>query len=551
MKLNKSIIAFFLVTGLLSACKEELQIENPNLPTPESAATENGILALGKGGVYISGFKGLDTKYNDGVPGFFWSGAMGFHSIFGDEVGVEAANWYLNQIGCPDEIAILNFAQTADTIVKNPQNPNTQYGLLRLVNSADQQGANPMFHEWANMYSLNNACNNILSIVENVKFNSGGDTKKKAIQAWAYWWKGFAYSRIGSIYIAGLINSEPNKANNVFVAKEKIIEEANANFDKAGALIKSLPVGGDYDLVMKKLIPEYCQVGLGKIPTPEMWLRNINTLKARNIMANTPVSAMSAAQWGAVLSLTNDGLKSSDNAFTARSDANGDFLNPQTGTVAAKTASVKPGSGTYKLSERLVQDFKDNDKRKENNFLIDKEPWIGNADRGITFNTRYSLIDGGTGLSGVNVLISKEPGETEFYLAGSYEENELMKAEALIYTGKIEDGLGLIDAIRTLQGAGLPAVKGTSLTLDGAKEELRIERRCALAFRGLAFYDARRLGISEKGNSRKNCVIVDGKGVVNTKATIRYNFLDYFDVPANELIYNPAGAGSAPLKNPK
>ncbi len=550
MKLNKSIIAFLLITVFLSACKDELQIENPNFPTPESAATENGILALGKGGVYISGFKGLDGKYNDGVPGFFWSGAVGFHSIFGDEVGVEAANWYLNQIGCPDEIDILNFAQTADTTVKNPQNPNTQYGLLRLVNSADQQGANPMFHEWANMYSLNNACNNILSIVENVKFTVGADTKKKTIQAWAYWWKGFAYSRIGSIYIAGLINSEPNKATNVFVTKEKILEEASANFDKAGALLKSLSADGNYDVVMKKLIPDYCQVGLGKIPTPDMWSRSINSYKARNILVNTPIANMTAAQWGAVLALANDGIKSGDNVFTGRSDANGDFLNPQTGTVANKTSSVKPGTATYKLSERLVQDFKDDDKRKENNFKKDVN-WIGNADRGITFNTRYALIDKGAGLPGVMTITSKEPGATESYLAVFSEENELMKAEALINTGKIEDGLGIIDAIRTLQGAGLPAVKGTSLSLVAAKEELRIERRCALAFRGLAFYDARRLGIIEKGSSRKNCVVVDGKGKVNTKATIRYNFLDYFDVPANELIYNPAGAGSAPLKNPK
>ncbi len=544
MKLNKSILVLLFAASLFTACKDELQILNPNDPTPESAASENGIIALGQGGIYRSGFRGLDPKYNDGVPGFFWSGAVGFHSIFGDEIGVEAANWYLNQIGCPDEVVLDN-----GTTVKNPQNPSTQYGLLRLANKADQQSSNPAYHEWANMYTLNNSCNNIISISDKVAFTVDGDNKKKTLQAWAYWWKGFAYSRIGSIYYAGLINSEPNKASNVYVSKDKILEEANVNFDKAGALLKSIS-SGSYDAIMAKLIPSFCQVGLGGVPTPAMWQRSINSYKARNILANTPVASMSSAQWASVLALTTDGVKATEKVFTGRSDANGDFLNPQTGTVASKTTSVKPGTATYKLSERLVQDFKDADKRKANNFSIDK-PWLGNADRGTTFNTRYALIDKGAGMAGVATIINRDEGATEFYLSVSYEENELMKAEALINTSKIEDGLTIIDAIRTLQGAGLPAVSGKSLTLAQAKEELRLERRCALAFRGLAFYDARRLGLCEKGNSRTNCVVVDRDGVVNTKATIRYNFLDYFDVPDNELIYNPAAAGSAPLVNPK
>jgi hypothetical protein len=126
-----------------------------------------------------------------------------------------------------------------------------------------------------------------------------------------------------------------------------------------------------------------------------------------------------------------------------------------------------------------------------------------------------------------------------------------MKAEAKIYTGDIEGGLGIIDNVRTAQGAGLTAVKGTGLTLAQAKEELRTERRCALAFRGLSFYDARRWGIIEKGSSRTGCILIDKSGKINTNVTIRYNFLDYWDVPANELAYNPAGPGSAPTTNPK
>jgi hypothetical protein len=124
-----------------------------------------------------------------------------------------------------------------------------------------------------------------------------------------------------------------------------------------------------------------------------------------------------------------------------------------------------------------------------------------------------------------------------------------MKAEALINTGKIEDGLKIIDAIRTLQGAGLKAVAGTSLSLDDAKEEFRRERRVTCAWRGLSFYDARRWGVLENG--RTNAVVVDKGSVVNTKATINYNYLDYYDVPDNELAYNKPDASSAPIKNPK
>jgi starch-binding outer membrane protein, SusD/RagB family len=97
----------------------------------------------------------------------------------------------------------------------------------------------------------------------------------------------------------------------------------------------------------------------------------------------------------------------------------------------------------------------------------------------------------------------------------------------------------------------LAAVKGTGLTAIQAREELRRERRSALAFRGFSFYDARRAGILEPNASRTGCVVLTATGVVNTNATIKYGFLDYWDVPDNELAYNKPAAGSDPTKNPK
>ena len=89
------------------------------------------------------------------------------------------------------------------------------------------------------------------------------------------------------------------------------------------------------------------------------------------------------------------------------------------------------------------------------------------------------------------------------------------------------------------------------LTQAAAYEQLRRERRIALAFRGLSFYDARRWDIIAPDKSRTGAVVVSSTGAVSTNATIVYGFLDYWDVPDNELAYNPAEAGSAPTKNPK
>lgn len=544
MKSNKIFIMILLVLGFITSCsKDELNVQNPNQPTPASAATENGIILLSKGGVYNNGFRGLADKYVDPVPGFFWSGAMGIHSLMGDEIGCEAANWYFNQIGCPDEVVLDN-----GTKVLNPNSPKQQIALLRQINDNANQGSNPIVHEWANMYALNNAANNILSIVDNVKFAIGGDVKKKTIQAWAYWWKGYAYSRIGSMYYAGLVNDRVNETNGNFISKEKMIDAANVEFDKSAAILATLKSGGDYDGTLSQIIPAYNRNKV--IITPEMWIRSINSYKARNILVNTPAAAMTAAQWTAVADFANKGIQKGDEVFIGRADAASEFLIPATGTVSAKTVSTAPGGSTYKLSERLVQDFKTGDKRAENNFTKGTV-WVGNSDRGNAFNTRYAL-NGSLGLPGVAVLGSKIAEVYTLYMAVSYEENELMKAEAKINTSDISGGVAIIDEVRKYQGAGLPDIG--SVTKDIATTELRAERRCALAFRGLAFYDARRFGVINdvsKGGGRANAVVIDKDGKENIKALINYNYLDYWDVPDNETDYNSPAAGSAPTKNPR
>jgi starch-binding outer membrane protein, SusD/RagB family len=546
----KTVLKYFgltlAITGLMVACStDELDIKNPNQPTPASAASEVGVVSLAQGSVYVNGMGNSSDgiKYYDGVPGGFWTGATGFHALMGDEVGEEAANQFGNQIGMPDLVTLDD-----GTKVTNPSSIPTQIGLIRTVNVNAQGASNPLFYEWAYMYNLNNGMNSVLEIAAATKFSGNAAAKLNTVKAWAYWWKGYAYSRIGSLYYAGLINDKVGVTNGNYVTKEKMIEEAAKNYDLASAALTALGTGGDdYTGVMEGLIPEFNRVGKGVIPTPAMWKRSINTMKARNILANTTVKAMTAAQWGQILTLTTDGVQAADNVFTGRSNDNGDFINRITGTIALKSTGP-PGSITYKVSERLIQDFPVGDKRLDNNFTRLAAPALFNTDRGNSFNTRWQLVNKGKGLAGVVTLSNQDVGQHELYLAGTYEENELMKAEANINTGKIAAGLANIDAVRTAQGAGL-APLAASLSLDAAKEELRKERRVALVFRGLAFYDARRLEIISTPRTR--AVVVDKAGKVNTNATINYNFLDYWDVPDNELAYNPAAAGSAVTKNPK
>jgi starch-binding outer membrane protein, SusD/RagB family len=553
MRINKFLIISALFLGLFVACdKNELDVKNPNVPTPASAATEPGIQALAQGAIYRTGFllstvsTDNNAKFYDGVFGHFWSGVIGFHEMLGDNIGIEAANAFLNQLACPDAV-ILDSGATE----LNPNSPKTQYELIRGINVNANQGSNPLFHEWYYMYALNNGANTILDVVKNVKFGTGGDVKTKTYQAWAYFWKGFAYSHIGSMYYAGLINNTVGTTNANYVTKEQIIAESNANFDKAAALLGGLSAGGDYDGIVGALIPSFCQNGKGGVLSPAEWVRNINTMKARNILANTPVANMTAAQWGTIATLTANGVKATDKVFTGKSNEANDIWSTTAGTVAAKATNAKPGGAGYKTSERLIQDYKTGDKRLANNFGTGTA-WIGNSDRGNAFNTRYTVLSGGTGVAGTITLSNiTTAGAAEIYLAGTYEENALMAAEAKIYTGDIAGAMPLIDAVRTFQGAGL-AASSTTLAAAAAKEELRLERRSALVFRGLAFYDARRWGVIEKGGpGRTNAVVVDKTGKVNTKATIKYNYLDYWDVPDNELAYNPAAAGSAAVVNPK
>ncbi len=528
---NINILTFLFLTGIIG-CKDQLDIINPNQPTPQSAKNEQGIMALAQGSLYINGFQ--ESKFG----GSYFGLVMGYHERMGDLVNAEYADSYVNQVSCPDKIILDNGSS-----LLNPSTPSLQKNFLRVLNVPSSQG-NPFVYEWALMYSLNGTMNNVLANVDAIAM---ADSKKNTIKAWAYFWKGFAYSRIGSMYYAGIINSEPNTTNNKYVTKDDILTEAKSNFSKAEALLQALSGNQQYLDVLGKLIPSICQVGKGGPPSTDEWLRHINTLRARNILVNTPTTSMTATQWDNVFTFTSNGIKKNDKTFTIRTDALGNLLYTYGYVASQAIGDASNGGGGNHISERLIQDFKTGDKRFLNNFKK-ISPYVGDGSRGTSFNTRYIIIDGGNGMAGVDITVNSTTGADELYIAGSYEENALMLAEANIYKGNIDVGLARIDEVRVYQGAGLATVSGTGLTSDQAKEELRRERRVGLVFRGFSFYDARRWGVLKNG--RPGCVVVDFSGKVNTNATIQYGYLGYWDVPIAELFYNPASADSAPTENP-
>ena len=550
---NKSLKYSFLLFLLLigASCDESiLDVKNPNNVTIGDMTQEGAFLSWANGAVYFNGFNGLgfntatlDAKYvgSNYLGDSFWYAAMQYHELMSDVVGVSAANLLANQVGVPDEVVFSDGTKATNTApVKS---------ILRTNNSRQKAGLNPFYYEWTYMYMMNNACNGLLENVNAVTFAGDATTRAATVKAWVYWWKGWAYSRIGSLYYAGLIADKFNETNGNYVSHDDIITEANRNFDLAISSLGAVTSDEDYQAVLGTLIPEFCQVGKGGILSIAEWQRNINTMKARNLLANKRTKDMTGQDWNTILTLTNNGIGLTDLVFTGRSRDTNFFFSSLTGSVAASTVT---NAQTFWPTERYMQEFdKVNDKRWENNFSTRSTVKVDNGGT-IIYGARYYMEDGGNGDPDVIVFGSRTTGEYELFLAGSYEENELMKAEALINLADLTSGLQSIDNVREYQGAGMAALSGVVTDPIEAKELLRKERRIALTFRGVSFYDYRRVGFLDpvsQGGGRKNAVVVRSATQVDNNATINYNFLDYWDVPDDEIALNP-NVGSTITKNP-
>lgn len=558
MKRNIFISTVAITAALLigAGCKSQLDVGNPNAPTIDgNVNTELGLIAFGQGGVFQNGFaaNGADNWLGNS----YFSLPLGYHEIMADHVSAQASNNQVSTMGVPDYVVLDDGSKRTNT--------SPQVGIIRTYNSRAATGAgnNAIYYQWTNMYAMNNAMNIVLAKLDGITYSGDAATKKNTMKAWAYFWKGFAYASIGSMYVSGLIIDTPGSSNNNYVPNSAIIAESNKNYNLAITALKAVSSAGDYSAMLGQLIPEVCQTGLGQVPTADMWLRNINTLLARNIVASklapfvngnlnatiskSSTTAMTTADWQQVATLTAGGVKQGDYVFTARSASVNYIFSPSGGTVGA--LAVGPNaSSTFKVTERFIQNFNAGDARLSANFSL-SSPIYGDD---YVYSTRYNMVDGSKAPAGVAILGSKQAGVYELIIAGSYEENLLMQAEANIRQGNIEAGLAQIDAVRAYQGAGVAKVAGQGLTAVQAMNELTKECRVALFNRGLNYYNARRWGwiydVSKGGGSYGN-IVVDRTGKIYKNATISYNFMDYWDVPADESVLNPAASGGV-ITNP-
>jgi len=551
------VAAAVVIAG--TACKKQLQVGNPNSPSLSANVTsEAGLSAFTQGATYINGFINGDGW----LGSTYWSLNYGYAELLADNVGADAANQEISVVNVPDLVTMDDGTTLANT---SPQIP-----FLRSYNTRANTGAgnNVYYYQWLNMYALNAAENAVLAKTAIIKLPADDAATFKA---WAYFWKGFAYSNIGNMYYSGLIMDEYSQTldngttvlSNHYLIHDSIIARSNYYYNLAITTLGTISSASAYSTVLGTLIPaDFQSAPHSGVPTIAAWIRNINTLLARNIVtskispfvngnlsatiAKSSASVMTTADWTAVLNYAKNGIQAGDVVFSGISSTVNPVFSAGSGTVAAMTTGKNTGK-TFKITERYIQNFKTGDARLANNFntnTIYKNP---------NFTTRWSLIDGGTGAPGVISYGTLATGKYELYYGASYEENALMAAEANIRLGNTDAGLAFVDAVRTYQGAGIAAVSGTSLTAVQAMTELTKERLAALFGRGLAWYDVRRWGwpyATSNGGGRYGNTFVTVAGTVFTKTTINYNFLDFWDVPADESQLNPPGSGSAATVNP-
>jgi hypothetical protein len=543
--MKRYLIYILLIVFIPGACKKSsLELNDPNKPTPEqSLTTEAGLKNFSLGILQ----KMMANVPDEGNTNIFHI-ALTNHSILGDEAYVPYGNYGFRWVDQVYKITLPN-----GTVITNP-NGVDQKTQLKGFDSRDAGERNAFQYEWSSCYYIIAQANQLLTALDNPALKLSGDAanKKNVFKAWALWWKGYAYSRIGSMYLAGVITNEAGKTNGDFVDHTVIMSEANKILNDCLTTLNATSETDEYTSIMKGIVASFNDKN--NVVTPDMWKRQVYSLQARNLMVNKKITEMTAADWQQIIALTNQGIQATDNIFKFGMDPSG------TNDVSLGQFHPYYYIGEVVqfsfVSERLIQEFKPEDNRFKTGFVPFSVPKVNERGRGLQFGTRWNPVfieDGGLYATGNNAGLVP--------WACSYEENQLMKAEALIRTGSIEPGLQLVDEVRDFQHSGLAHVAGTGLNATQALEEFRRERRVALFLWGTAFYDARRWGVTKpasQGGGRANAiVIVPGNlltppqsGSVPTPCFMEYNYMDYWNVPQNEIDFNtPAGSVSIPLKN--
>lgn len=553
--LKRAIWPVLASTLLLGACQKKiLQLNNPDSPTPQgSLITEGGIDAFAMGMFY----KWIAYETGDGNLNFF-DIAWYMESNMGDEDFTPYSNYGSRY---PMNIASITLPPPYNTVVNNPSGFATQLDILRSFNTRAAGDGNSIQYEWDCFYFINAQANTLLKALDNPALKLTGDvtTKTALLRAWAYYWKGYAYSKLGSMYLAAVIDDSPDstangKTSNVYVVHDAVIDAATRNFNQAASIFAGITEDADYDNTFKAMIPSFNSPN--HVITPAMWIRQINTFEARNYLANHKVATMTASDWTTIQNLASGGMNQGDYTLMWGVAAAGEPDLTQMGFLFHPMMLHTPLGGLSFVSERLMQDIQPGDNRL--NYF---EPYptgtvVNVLNRGIQFGTRFAPVDiekGGRYATEDFSPLAQVP------VAPTWEENALMMAECEIYLNNINAGLMEIDSVRANQGAGLPVLAGSGISQDSAISQLHSERRIGLYLHNVSWYDARRWGITapaSAGGGRTGNIVVPGTliGPSGTPAQvlpcfINYSFSDYWDVPKNETDFNPPSSGSAPVAN--
>lgn len=515
--MKKQLIYAFALVMVAYACKE-LKVTNPNEPTPDVLNNEEGLQRAATG-VYEAMGQGW----------FEWISWFA-HETMGDTFVVPWGNYNWRSISTPEHIRFSD-GENRQPISLDRGVPQPQV----LTQIDDRTEAEPvLLYEWRQMYRINNEANLILQTLNagTVTFSGDANEKAKGYRAWAYLWKMYAYSRVVSTYEKSLIIDTYGQTNDNYVEKDVMIAEINR-------LADSVVVNASgFDLIAASVVPTQ----FAPIPTSTSIAQLANTLKARTLLVNTYRDDMTATDWQNIETWTAAGVQSAAGSLRLRAD-NATYL-----------GSVSPiyryWLGWGFASQRLIQDFYPGDNRRAA-FTVDAS--AGNT--GTIADTVFQYT-GARGDHFISPFFIDPPyaeaavGDLDFFLI-SAEENLLMAAEAKLALNKPAEAATLINTVRTIQGAGLPAEDATSISW----EVIRRERRVALAGRhgALSFYDARRykwiLPEADGGGRSGVWVFKRTDGVVeklDKNATIIYNYAPYWPVPVHETTFNPIDDGVSP-----
>lgn len=522
IRINASFVLLLMLMTVISACNDDLAVSNENEPTLDAIKTEEGLKRTARG-VYES-FDLNDPK------NFLWIVQV-YHETMGDAIVVPWGNWQFRWLAQVTSITL------DDGSTWTPPEGGTQPEEVARVNKRQFGDDSAIVQEWGAIYFLNNQANLILETVEAEDLSLSGDQAEKinGYKAWAYWWKGYAYSRIGSMYKQGVIIDNFGETNSDFKDQSEIIAEANRNFDLA------IDNAASFDLIASDVVPSLFVDGVFGIPNSASLREAANTMKARNLLVNTFKDELTTADYQQIKGLTENGLFDNTNTLVVTGDA---FVTYPEFWMMFSAATII--YGWHRASERLIQDIPSGDNRLSH-FTQTTDEDTGNPTswstrgRGIEYNSTWGVLGDGFYAS----ILGDDSGLGWYFV--SAEENMLMLAEAELELGNKPKAAELVDDVRTMQGAGLPPIDPITTSDDEMWELIRKERRIALFLRGLAFYDARRwkviLPLSE-GGGRTGAVVVENDDTINTNATINYNFLPYWPIPDEEITFNrPDGDG--------